>query len=1121
LTKKTVAALVLVLLIPCAGRASAESENAASQGHLFQWEMPSRFGTRRDEQGRIAETQPYEVRRGPWRVLLSVANRACRPSTSYHWKINGNATAPKRLGRCRFALRVPREGSYEVGLETGLGKSAARETQRVDVQDWLIVSIGDSVASGEGVPEDAGWQSARCHRSALAGPALAARQIEEDDPHSSVTFVHLACSGAEVPRGLTGPYAGALPPEDEPLLPPQVEELNRIALRRPVDAVLLSIGANDIHFSEFLFFCAKHPFGDCFTHTYSGEGGNGEKSAGAVAEDLLADLPRRYDELADSISKRIPPRRIHIVEYFDPTRDAEGRPCRRLILDIFRSNVERAETLLLEPLNRAVAAAAEKHSWDEVRGVAELFRGHGICAGKQAWVSSLPDSLLKLSGWAGRHRGAMHPNERGHEETSRLIAQSLERDLYGNSGHPGPGPHKPGPAHGGLGSSGSGTDLGDALLTLAKLLLLATAILLATFALGLWVPIGLLIWLAWSIGAPILVGLLLAVLVLLRARNLRHLLRPFVALLRTLRPLLLPLVVIFAVGTVKWSPLAQVLVTAALVLLAWRLIVVPEAGKAGVNLAFEQTLLKKVLKHGLVAVATGAAAVFLLRELVLPSSAYFHTIGDAASALLLLGVLLWTVAIALRLVSHATSRLRAVVALLVGLCLLIPAMALGLLPWGGDLESPWPSLLVFFGACALLVMLIEAARGLIVDPSPQTEALEEQDPPTTFTGRVRGLGFSAAAAAAVVLAISTGWGMVDAADNGKPLNPPEEDSAEAAVLPAGATPSEDGLEIAKRYAPVLVFTRKERWTPVPVGPYVARAKLSGPAGTPAKLNSYKGLDKCPRGQSWCYTLSIGCEEGSLKCSGRRDLEATDRSRKTLHREGAVYVRVADRGQLPPAERQAVFGDGGPFGQRWQELVQYWYWYEYDEWEAPVFAGLLTQRHEGDWEAVTLGLDDARRPLFLAYSAHCAGSWRPWGDVEVSTLPGGRVHPLVAVAEGSHANYPAAEQERAPDWASCAGLAPAGVTTAISFASNIRDRTEYAWPWYPADDGWIPVHANTPPMSFKGSWGKDDRATLTNFKVNSLGAPGHGPLSPPLQALWREPAALIFCGKYTPRECGGG
>jgi hypothetical protein len=33
--------------------------------------------------------------------------------------------------------------------------------------------------------------------------------------------------------------------------------------------------------------------------------------------------------------------------------------------------------------------------------------------------------------------------------------------------------------------------------------------------------------------------------------------------------------------------------------------------------------------------------------------------------------------------------------------------------------------------------------------------------------------------------------------------------------------------------------------------------------------------------------------------------------------------------------------------------------------APVLGGRIVQRHEGDWEAVTVGLSDAK-PLFVAF-----------------------------------------------------------------------------------------------------------------------------------------------------------
>jgi lysophospholipase L1-like esterase len=1104
----------VALILVGAALPAASAQAGPKRGKpLFEWSMPTRFGAR-DQLGRVAETQPYAVRPGPWKVDFRVTGRACA-SARYSWEVDDKRVAFERTkGRCTFRHFFQVEGKHTVRLITEVGHKRIVDSQAVVIQDWLIVSIGDSVASGEGVPEEAGWQSARCHRSALSGTALAARQIEEDDPHSSVTFVHLACSGASVPQGLLGPYGGVIPDVEEPPLTPQIDELNQIARRRQVDAVLLSIGANDIEFSEFVTFCGKtaNPFKDCFERNYKDASGKRAGTAEKAVNALVANLPDRYDRLAASISKRIPAGRVHIVEYFDPTRNAKGEPCGH-ILDILRPNVIRAQELLLDPLNRELARAAERNHWDEVDGVAALFRDHGYCAHGQRWVSKLSDSLWHLPGLSGRHRGTLHPNEEGHRQTAALIAKSLEGDFHLH--HDGGNGNGDGNNRGAPGSGGGAVR--DVIVSIATVLLYAVALLWLSIAVGLWAPITFLVWLTWDAGAPIVVGVLLAVLLLAYPQNLRHLSRPFRALVRSLRPLVLPLAVVIAVGAVKWSPLVQVLISATLMLLAWRLIVVPEAGEANLNLAFEPNLGKKVAKHGVVALAIGGVAVLILRYIIFPTPPYFEAIGDFPSGLLLLGIVLWAAATFMRLVSHATRRLRAVTAVLLGLCLVILAMAFGLLPWGGGLEDAWPRLVGFLALLALLSALIEGVEHLQANPSSETEAGEESNPPETVTGRMRGLGFSAAAAATVALAFSTGIGLIDAADKGHPLNPPEEDSAEATTRPT-ASPGDARIELAKHYAPVLVFTRNERWTPVRVGPYVARAHLSGPPKTPSKLTSYSSLRPCPRSQTWCYTLSIECDSGDEECGGGTRPQASSEDREFLHRSGAVYVRTVNRGDLSPSERHRVFGSGGPFGGKLKTLLQYWYFYDYDEWKAPVFAGLLVQRHEGDWEAVTLGLENDRRPLFVAYSAHCAGSWRNWREVEVSTLPSGpRVHPLVAVAEGSHANYPAADQKRSPDWASCAG-APAGVTTAISYASNIRDRTEYSWPWYPADNGWIPVGADTPPMSFDGSWGANDRTTLRNFKTTQLGKLGHGPLSPPLQALWREPVALIFCGKYTPREC---
>src|SRR4051794_3613356 len=92
----------------------------------------------------------------------------------------------------------------------------------VNPRDYFIVSIGDSFASGEGNPdvpcrgfngcadEDPVWQYKDCHRSEWAGPSRSALALESSSDQSSVTLLHLACSGATVPKGLLASFNGVV-----------------------------------------------------------------------------------------------------------------------------------------------------------------------------------------------------------------------------------------------------------------------------------------------------------------------------------------------------------------------------------------------------------------------------------------------------------------------------------------------------------------------------------------------------------------------------------------------------------------------------------------------------------------------------------------------------------------------------------------------------------------------------------------------------------------------------------------------------------------------------------------------------------------------------------------------
>jgi lysophospholipase L1-like esterase len=468
------AALMAGLGTGAGGGASATAAQAPSQGSLFEWSMPARYGVERDAHGVISETDPAHVGRGPWPVRLQISPALCAPGGTYRWYLGTHLLRVRPLPGCAFSARLPRERSYPVRLELRTGGSARRsETQSIVVNDLLIVSIGDSVGSGEAVPDLPGllrarWKNPRCHRSARASPAQAAERIEADDQHTSVTFVHLACSGATIPDGVLGTYDGA--ERSTPPLPAQINGLEQVTRQRTVDAVIVNVGANDVSFGDIVRACAAHLLAhNCFEEPLRGGG----PPIRDVVQQELRELPGRYAQLAEGLREaRVPPGRVHIVQYFDPTRDTQGNTCPRILGAITGNELREAQTEVLAPLNRAIAQAAHLHRWHLVAGAPQAFSTHGYCAA-EPWVTSMGRSLAFLGGRLDqRLLGTLHPNEPGQEAIAALLAGSLERRLL-----PGQTP----PALAGLPAPAQ-SEL--SLLAVALIALSAAILVLAAGALG-------------------------------------------------------------------------------------------------------------------------------------------------------------------------------------------------------------------------------------------------------------------------------------------------------------------------------------------------------------------------------------------------------------------------------------------------------------------------------------------------------------------------------------------------------------------------------------------------------------------------------------------------------------
>ncbi len=575
-------------------------------------------------------------------------------------------------------------------------------------------------------------------------------------------------------------------------------------------------------------------------------------------------------------------------------------------------------------------------------------------------------------------------------------------------------------------------------------------------------------------------------------------------------------------GTAEQLWIVQFIVGAVVGLFAWTLIVRPE--------------IDGVTRWTLLAAAslTVAYAVVTLLTSVLtdPVLGSFQDRGGWSSVLLRAAVVLWAAAILLRLLSFATSWLRSVEALAL-------AGGIGLLAiWAGIVDAPeglsddglWADLraLLLIAAALLVAEALAGVVGLIAGHGEEVGSwtADRGGLPERGAGFIAGVGLNTALLAAIALGAAVVIGLGESGSQhhgrvtlaGEPIAPEQPARPPSEQLPAGrAFP----IQLVKTYMPVLAFRTDQPWLPQRVDRYVRKAWLQGPHGKPTRGNTLKSLPRsCPGlAPAPCYRLSIHCPAASGGCShahevGPGPFDQPDRS-------GAVYVRVVRKSQTP---RLFPAGVGTFGGEEPSTLIQYWYFYRYDEWTTPVLTGQLVQRHEGNWEAVTVGLSQDA-PLFVAYSQHCRGEWVGWDGIEVADTARPRTRPLVAVARGSQANYAEADQERSPDWASCGGKVPSGSATLLSYASNIRDRTAYGHTWEPPPDGVIHADQRKPPLSFPGFWGGNGITQLVNQRPHTLEKGGE-PRTPSMQSLWRSPLRTVFCGnwhrpRHTARKCPKG
>ena len=392
------------------------------------WEMDKRYDTPDD-----AALTADDVNPESWGFSASYTlNGVCPSDTTAKWTIAGEEVGEPAPGeRCKVTFDRADTDKFSLLVKVKRGtQQVGKTTERIEPRDLLIVSVGDSMSSGEGVPEIEGqpatWRQEPCHRSGLAGSALAAERVEDLDPHSSVTFLHVACSGGQTSRGLLEPFAGVTGGGSEP---PQLSRVKSLAGDREIDAVLMTIGINDARFGAIgplcieVMDCWNQPMTDPQTGVFYNEMSNFLPVATGELEGRYARVAAKLDEMG------VAPGRVHLIEYPDALHDQYGRPGSYSHLGV--AGFSRAESKFLYdsfmvPLNAAGAAAAGSYGWTRVFGIDQAFRLHGLAAPASArWFNTISESEARQ----GDINGSLHPNRIGHGVIGDIVFGVLKDSL--------------------------------------------------------------------------------------------------------------------------------------------------------------------------------------------------------------------------------------------------------------------------------------------------------------------------------------------------------------------------------------------------------------------------------------------------------------------------------------------------------------------------------------------------------------------------------------------------------------------------------------------------------------------------------------------------------------------
>jgi hypothetical protein len=363
----------------------------------------------------------------------------CAHGHSYRWHVRGKGYAKKLPGQgCNVKTTVPRLGVYDVTatqVKNGKRTGDVVENHHVVVRDWLIVALGDSNGSGEGNPP---FDFPQCDRSVASSQYRTAQYIEDHDPRSSVTLLWASCSGARIEHMWVRYYRG-IQPELGAELPPQLMQVRDLLGHRKIDAVIMSVGINDIWFGPLMTFCTvdvvslpceginvserEDPYGDGFYYPSA----TSSTTLADATETRTLQLPSEYARLGKRLGL-LHPAHTFITEYPNFANDQNGNLCTYGIGPLPHFVI--TTWSWLQDAGNALNQQVDRTSllgWTPLMGIPQDFITHGYCS-----TSSYFRPLSEASA-SENQSGAFHATHEGQGITLAHTLPGVCTALYGDA----------------------------------------------------------------------------------------------------------------------------------------------------------------------------------------------------------------------------------------------------------------------------------------------------------------------------------------------------------------------------------------------------------------------------------------------------------------------------------------------------------------------------------------------------------------------------------------------------------------------------------------------------------------------------------------------------------------